>query len=340
MPPPAARPPSSSPASPASARPACSGARRARERARGPDPPRPLPRARRRADPLRADRRRAAADRARRRRAHGRGLPAATRNALVELLPELGGTGTRSDEEHRRPPGPAVRGAAHAARAPRPRRAGAADAGGRPLGGLLDARLHHLPRAQRARGVALPRRDVPLRRAAPPPPAPAGAGRARARRRRGAGRARALRPREVVQQLEGILQEPPSPDLADRLYGRSQGNALYTEELLAASDDGWLLPETLRDALLTRVEQLSPAGQAVVRVAAVLDRPITHGLLEAVAELSPAEVMEGAREAVAHQVLVIGEGALYRSATRSSARRSTATCCRARTPRCTRASPR
>ena len=48
----------------------------------------------------------------------------------------------------------------------------------------------------------------------------------------------------------------------------------------------WLLPETLRDVLIARVERLSPAAQAVVRVAAVLDRPATHGLLEAVAELA------------------------------------------------------
>jgi predicted ATPase len=63
--------------------------------------------------------------------------------------------------------------------------------------------------------------------------------------------------------------------------------------------------------LLARVERLSPVAHAVVRAAAVLDRPITHGLLEAVAGLSPAEAMEGAREAVAHHVLVIGADATY-----------------------------
>ena len=43
---------------------------------------------------------------------------------------------------------------------------------------------------------------------------------------------------EVTEQLTGILDDEPDPDLADRLYARSQGNALYTEELLAASSDG------------------------------------------------------------------------------------------------------
>src|SRR4029079_14074128 len=62
---------------------------------------------------------------------------------------------------------------------------------------------------------------------------------------------------------------------------------------------------TLRDVLIARVERLSPTAQADVRIAAVADRPATHALLETVGELSPSEVMEAAREAVANQVLVI-----------------------------------
>ena len=66
---------------------------------------------------------------------------------------------------------------------------------------------------------------------------------------------------EVAEQLAGILQAPPPGD-ADRaaLHPR-QGNPLYIEELLAASGDGeeWLLPESLRDALLSRIERLTPS---------------------------------------------------------------------------------
>ena len=40
---------------------------------------------------------------------------------------------------------------------------------------------------------------------------------------------------EVTEQLTGILDDEPEADLTDRLYARAQGNALYTEELLAAS---------------------------------------------------------------------------------------------------------
>ena len=106
---------------------------------------------------------------------------------------------------------------------------------------------------------------------------------------------------EVTEQLVGILGDEPDPGLADRLYARAQGNALYTEELLAASADTGELPATLRDALLGRFERLPSAAQEVVRVAAVAERPIGHALLETVLA---GEVNEGAREAIAHQLLV------------------------------------
>ena len=114
---------------------------------------------------------------------------------------------------------------------------------------------------------------------------------------------------EVSEQLTGILGDEPDSGLADRLYARAQGNALYTEELLAASADSGELPATLRDALLGRFERLPAAAQEVVRVAAVAERPIGHALLEAV--LPPDDVIEGAREAVAHHVLVTHPDGTY-----------------------------
>jgi DNA-binding CsgD family transcriptional regulator len=114
--------------------------------------------------------------------------------------------------------------------------------------------------------------------------------------------------REVDEQLAGILGDEPDPRLADRLYARAQGNALYTEELLAASADTGELPATLRDALLGRFERLPDAAQEVVRVASVAERPISHELLETVLA---GDVNEGAREAVAHQLLVTHPDGTY-----------------------------
>ena len=52
----------------------------------------------------------------------------------------------------------------------------------------------------------------------------------------------------------------------ERVYARSEGNALYAEEILAAGLDGrGTLPPTLRDALMLRVERLSQDAQEVLQ---------------------------------------------------------------------------
>jgi len=243
----------------------------------------------------------------------GEDLPQGARNALADLLPELGGTGSRSDEEPSARQGRLFEGLLTLL-----------ERLGRSAPVLLAIEDLHwadgstrdfitfLVRSAREERIclAVTYRSDELHRRHPLRPL-------LAELERAAGVDRLALERfdraELTAQLAGIVGSPPSPDLVQRLYGRSQGNALYTEELLAASEEGdsWLLPETLRDVLIARVEKLSPAAQAVVRVAAVLDRPATHGLLEAVAGLPPAELMDGARDAVAHQVLVTDAAGMY-----------------------------
>jgi DNA-binding CsgD family transcriptional regulator/tetratricopeptide (TPR) repeat protein len=116
---------------------------------------------------------------------------------------------------------------------------------------------------------------------------------------------------EVAAQLSAILEAPASDELADDLFERGEGNALYTEELLAASSDGCReLPDSLRDLLLARVERLPAGAQDVVRVASV-EHPMGHALLAELSDSAPAELMQGLRDAVAHQVLVTGYGETY-----------------------------
>ncbi|HET8950295.1 MAG TPA: AAA family ATPase [Solirubrobacteraceae bacterium] len=116
---------------------------------------------------------------------------------------------------------------------------------------------------------------------------------------------------ELVAQISAILDEPASDELADRLFERSEGNALYTEELLAASSDGYQeLPETLRDLLVARVERLPEGAQEVVRTISV-EHPMRHSLLAALSDADEADLLRGLREAVAHQVLVTGHGETY-----------------------------
>ena len=71
---------------------------------------------------------------------------------------------------------------------------------------------------------------------------------------------------ELAEQLEGILAAAPDPGLLERIWHRSEGNALFTEEILAAGLDGrGPLPPTLSDALMLRVENLSRTAQDVLR---------------------------------------------------------------------------
>jgi DNA-binding CsgD family transcriptional regulator len=115
-----------------------------------------------------------------------------------------------------------------------------------------------------------------------------------------------LRPfsrQELARQVAAIVGGEPDAALLARLLERSEGNAFFAEELLAASDDG-SLPESLRDALLLRVEGLPPLARLLLEIAAVAGRMIDHELLGEIAGLSEAQLNEGLRAAVESQILV------------------------------------
>lgn len=118
----------------------------------------------------------------------------------------------------------------------------------------------------------------------------------------------ALRPfnrGELIDQVTAIIDGAPEPSLIDRLAERAEGNPFFAEELLAASvSPGSALPESLRDTLLLRVEELSPEAQSVLRVAAVAGRTVDHGLLAAVAGLPEDELAQALEEAVSRHMIV------------------------------------
>jgi DNA-binding CsgD family transcriptional regulator/tetratricopeptide (TPR) repeat protein len=114
---------------------------------------------------------------------------------------------------------------------------------------------------------------------------------------------------ETMTQLVGILGAAPPPDLVDALFGRSEGNPFFTEELLAAVQAGTgALPPTLRDLLRGRVQALPDHAQQVLRVAAVAGRWVPHRLLASMADLDDRELAEALRVMVAHQLLVTRPG--------------------------------
>jgi predicted ATPase len=83
---------------------------------------------------------------------------------------------------------------------------------------------------------------------------------------------------QTAVQLTGILGAVPADDLVDGVFARSEGNPLFTEELLAAVRSGSRqLPATLRDLLRGRVDALSEPAREVLAVVAVAGRPVPTG---------------------------------------------------------------
>jgi DNA-binding CsgD family transcriptional regulator len=86
---------------------------------------------------------------------------------------------------------------------------------------------------------------------------------------------------------------------------RAEGNAFFTEELVAATEGGARsLPTNLADLLLVRLDQLDADTRTVVRAAAVAGRRVSHELLARVVELDAGGLDEALRAAVERNVLV------------------------------------
>jgi ATP/maltotriose-dependent transcriptional regulator MalT len=116
---------------------------------------------------------------------------------------------------------------------------------------------------------------------------------------------------ELGEQLESILAAAPEPGLLERIWHRSEGNPLFTEEILAAGLDGrGPLPPTLSDALMLRVEHLSRTTQEVLRWLSC-QTSVDHELLAEVAGLDADALMDALREASASNILVEGAEGTY-----------------------------
>lgn len=107
--------------------------------------------------------------------------------------------------------------------------------------------------------------------------------------------------RDEVITLLGLICDAP-PDV-DGLIARSDGNPLYVEELVASGAD--VLPDSLSDAILSRVSRVSPHCQDVLRQAAVVGNDIDDTLLAALTGLPHDDVADALREAIGDQLLVV-----------------------------------
>jgi tetratricopeptide (TPR) repeat protein len=109
--------------------------------------------------------------------------------------------------------------------------------------------------------------------------------------------------RELIARLLG---REPEPELAERVFQRSEGNPLFLGALLASSGagDGGELPASLRDLVLADVERLPAETQRVLEALAVAGQRCGHGLLAAATGLGDWEMLGALRLAVSANVLV------------------------------------
>jgi DNA-binding CsgD family transcriptional regulator len=120
---------------------------------------------------------------------------------------------------------------------------------------------------------------------------------------------------ELTMLVAGITGRVPTDATVDDVLARSEGNPFYAEELLAVRTSTGALPDSVRDAILTRVARLAEPVQAVLREAALVGGTVDDRLLAAVAGRSIGEIGAALREAVAHQILVLErDGCRFRHA--------------------------
>jgi DNA-binding CsgD family transcriptional regulator len=113
---------------------------------------------------------------------------------------------------------------------------------------------------------------------------------------------------EIEELVRAIRNEPPDRDLVDQLYDRSDGNAFYVEELLAARATSRDLPTSLHEVLSARVMELSDPTQEFLRQAAAAGPTISISLLATVARTDEVEAHARLREAVEHHILTADAG--------------------------------
>jgi len=130
--------------------------------------------------------------------------------------------------------------------------------------------------------------------------------------------------------IETLVDQRPDPGFVTAVHRITEGNPLFIEEVLrhlaearAAQDDGRRsldgaalgelgIPEGVREVIGRRLSRLSPACVAALTVASVLGREFDLSLLEAVAELTPAELLDALDEAIGGGVLVESPGRVGR----------------------------
>lgn len=108
--------------------------------------------------------------------------------------------------------------------------------------------------------------------------------------------------------VRALADDDVADDIVVEVAQRSEGNAFFAEELLAArAVERGVIPTALADVLMSRVEQLHPTTQRVLGAVSVTGRrEVRHDILQSVLHLDDDSLDAALREAMQFHVLVPG----------------------------------
>ncbi len=109
---------------------------------------------------------------------------------------------------------------------------------------------------------------------------------------------------ELAEQIAAIAGAPVNPLLVERVYERTNGNAFFTEELVALSGPDAMLPQALLDAVLSRVARLGSDTDELLRVASAAGSRFSSAMVATVMDIDVEVADRRLRDAVDHQVVV------------------------------------
>ena len=118
---------------------------------------------------------------------------------------------------------------------------------------------------------------------------------------------------QVAQLVARVWGHRPPATVTDEIHRRSDGVPFYVEELaLAAERSGAAIPDTLRDALFVRLDEVGPAAREVLGVAAVGGNRLEASLLADVAlDADPAPDLDGSLRAAVDAGLLLVDGGTF-----------------------------
>lgn len=116
---------------------------------------------------------------------------------------------------------------------------------------------------------------------------------------------------DVEARVTALLGRPPAHDLIERVLARGGGNPFFTQELVAAEQQGNAFPDALADLIAGDLDAFDSDGRRVLGAIASVGHGIDHALLERVVDLDADTLEASVRQAVDARLLVV-DGDRYR----------------------------